>query len=218
MEDLKMKQSNASVFKYALTGILVSGLLGIALGVFLIVVNISFLMGIIFTLIGVLTVFNNLPSLIFSTFELKTGEGKIMFVLSLVATAIGVGMIFFHNWILMIVLGIYFIMIPLMRLLISPKHEELIGEELPKMILGIVMLLLGPASIMTVLFRVAGIAVIALSALYIVGASISLSKNQSKTGNRIFVDETGDGKVDSVHVDVDGDGKTDYVTRYRDGK
>ena len=213
-----MKQANNGVFKYALTSILISGLLGVGLGLFLILVNISFLMGIIFIIIGILTVFNNLPSLIFSLFDLKTNEGKIMLVLSFFATAIGVAMIFFHNWILMIVLGIYFIFIPLLRLLLSQRHQELVGEELPKMILGVVMLLLGPASMMSILFRVAGIAVIALSAVYMVGASVALSRAQSQTGNRIFVDETGDGKVDTVYVDTDGDGKVDSATRYRDDK
>ena len=211
-----MKQANNGVFKYALTNILLSGLLGVGLGLFLILVNISFLMGIIFIIIGILTVFNNLPSLIFSLFDLKTNEGKIMLVLSFFATAIGVAMIFFHNWILMIVLGIYFIFIPLLRLLLTQRHQELVGEELPKMILGVVMLLLGPASMMSVLFRVAGIAVIALSAVYMVGASLALYRVQTKTGNRIFVDETGDGKVDTVYVDTDGDGKVDSATRYRD--
>lgn len=213
-----MKQANNGVFKYALTSILISGLLGVGLGLFLILVNISFLMGIIFIIIGILTVFNNLPSLIFSLFDLKTNEGKIMLVLSFFATAIGVAMIFFHNWILMIVLGIYFIFIPLLRLLLSQRHQELVGEELPKMILGVVMLLLGPASMMSILFRVAGIAVIALSAVYMVGASVALSRAQSQTGNRIFVDETGDGKVDTVCVDTDGDGEVDSATRYRDDK
>lgn len=211
-----MKQANNGVFKYALTNILISGLLGVGLGLFLILVNISFLMGIIFIIIGILTVFNNLPSLIFSFFDFKTNEGKIMLVLSFFATAIGVAMIFFHNWILMIVLGIYFIFIPLLRLLLSQRHQELVGEELPKMILGVVMLLLGPASMMSILFRVAGIAVIALSAVYMVGASIALSRAQSQTGNRIFVDETGYGKVDTVYVDTDGDGEVDSATRYRD--
>lgn len=213
-----MKQANNGVFKYALTNILISGLLGVGLGLFLILVNISFLMGIIFIIIGILTVFNNLPSLIFSFFDFKTNEGKIMLVLSFFATAIGVAMIFFHNWILMIVLGIYFIFIPLLRLLLSQRHQELVGEELPKMILGVVMLLLGPASMMSILFRVAGIAVIALSAVYMVGASVALSRAQVQTGNRIFVDETGYGKVDTVYVDTDGDGEVDSATRYRDDK
>jgi hypothetical protein len=213
-----MKQANNGVFKYALTNILISGLLGVGLGLFLILVNISFLMGIIFIIIGILTVFNNLPSLIFSFFDFKTNEGKIMLVLSFFATAIGVAMIFFHNWILMIVLGIYFIFIPLLRLLLSQRHQELVGEELPKMILGVVMLLLGPASMMSILFRVAGIAVIALSAVYMVGASVALSRAQVQTGNRVFVDETGDGKVDTVYVDTDGDGEVDSATRYRDDK
>ena len=213
-----MKQANNGVFKYALTNILISGLLGVGLGLFLILVNISFLMGIIFIIIGILTVFNNLPSLIFSFFDFKTNEGKIMLVLSFFATAIGVAMIFFHNWILMIVLGIYFIFIPLLRLLLSQRHQELVGEALPKMILGVVMLLLGPASMMSILFRVAGIAVIALSAVYMVGASVALSRAQVQTGNRVFVDETGDGKVDTVYVDTDGDGEVDSATRYRDDK
>lgn len=203
-------------FRYAVTGIVMSALLGVLLSVFLLLVDVNFLLNIIFVVLGVLTVFNNLPSLIFSVAEFRSKEGKILFALSLIATVLGVLMIFFHNGILMILLGVYFVLVPLLRLIFSKDRAELVREELPKLILGVVMILLGPASLVSILFRVAGWVVLGLTVLYTIGALISLRKSQHKTGARVFVDSDGDGKVDTLYVDTTGDGKADTATRYRD--
>ena len=213
-----MKQANTGIFKFALSAILISGLFGVGFGLFLLLIDVSFLMKIVFVLIGVLTVFNNLPALIFSALDIHTREGIILFILSLFATAMGVAMIFFHNWVLMVVLGVYFVLIPILRILRAPQRQVLSGSELPKVILGVIMLLLGPASVMSVLFRIAGIVIIALCVVYMLVAIIFIKKTQNKTGHRIFVDETGDGKADTIYIDVNEDGKPDYTTTYRDDK
>ena len=211
-----MNQKTNGVVKFAVTGIMFAALLGVALGLLLILTPVSFLLNVIFVVLGVLTVFNNLPTMIFSLFELKTTSGKVMFVLSLIATALGVMMIFFHNSIYMILLGVYFVLIPFLRLIFSRDRAELVREELPKLILGVVMILLGPAYTVSILFDVAGWVVLGLTVIYVISSLLALRRAQHKTGSRVFVDVDGDGTIDALYVETTGDGKADTATRYRD--
>lgn len=213
-----MKQELNHATKYAVTGLSIHALLGALLGVLLIKIPAGFLLGMAFVIFGLLTVFNNVPSLIFGIFEFRSREGKVMFALSFVASIIGVTMIFFHNNILMIALGVYFVLIPLIRLIFTKDRAELLREELPKVIIGAVMILLGPTETMSLLFPVAGWLVIGLSALYLVGGLITLRRAQHKTGARVFVDTDGNGRVDTLYVDTTGDGKVDAATRMKEEK
>lgn len=211
-----MSQKTNGTVKYAVTGIVFAAMIGVLLGLLLLFAPVALLLNIMFVLLGILTVFNNLPTLIFSLFELKTTAGKVLFLLSLVATFLGVMMIFFHNSIYMILLGVYFVLVPVLRLIFSKERAELVREELPKVILGVVMILLGPAYIVSILFHVAGWVVLIMTAVYVVSALIALRRAQHKTGARVFVDVDGDGTIDALYVDTTGDGKVDTATRYRD--
>ena len=90
------------------------------------------------------------------------------------------------------------------------------------MIVGLVLILVGPAKALDVMLDIAGWGVIVFSVVYVVLSLFAGVRNQNKkeatTGNRIFVDTTGDGKVDTVYVDTTGDGKPDTAKRYRDSK
>ena len=211
-----MNQKTNGTVKFAVTGIMFAALLGIVLGLLLLLTPVSFLLNVIFVVLGVLTVFNNLPTMIFSLFELKTTSGKVMFFLSLIATVLGVMMIFFHNSIYMILLGIYFVLIPFLRLIFSKDRAELVREELPKLILGVVMILLGPAYTVSILFDIAGWSVLGLTVVYVISSLLALRRAQRKTGGRVFVDVDGDGTIDALYVDTTGDGKVDTATHYRD--
>ncbi len=220
-----MKYTDSSITKYAVSGILFAAALGILLGLFLLLVNVSFLLKVIFVVIGLFTVLTNLPGLLLGMTTWQSKEGKLLVLLSLFAIVIGVMMMFLHNGVLMIVLGIYFIISPLLRVLF-PSHDggnsqdrmARLRSELPKLILGVVMLLLGPAAAVSMLFRVAGWVVIALTVIYTLASLLTLRKSQHKTGPRVFVDTDGDGKIDTLYVDTTGDGKADTATRYRDDK
>ena len=84
--------------------------------------------------------------------------------------------------------------------------------------MGIVLLVLGPAKTIDVLFDVAGIGVIILSIVYLISMYRLVKKSQNVTGARVFVDTDGNGTIDTVYVDTDGNGKADTATRYREKK
>ena len=207
---------------YLRAGAIVVLLFGILLGLLLIVMPVESLLKIVFVVIGIMTFFYQIPSLALGLTHFDTGAGKLAVVLSLISMAFGVSMIFFHSTVLMLVLGVYLVVLPALQIIFSKNRALQWKAELPKIILGIVLLIVGPASALSFLFDVAGWVIIALSVVYTLASFLirvgKRAKYENKTGNRIFVDVTGDGKVDTVYVDTTGDGTPDTARRYRDDK
>ncbi|MBR3894636.1 MAG: hypothetical protein IKJ35_05755 [Clostridia bacterium] len=197
-------------------------ILGVLLGVLLIVTPVDSLLKMIFVVIGIITIFYQIPGFVMGLMHLHTGAGILSFVLSLISMAMGVAMIFFHSTVLVVILGVYLIVLPAVQLLLSKQRATQWKAELPKIMFGVVLLFVGPATALSVLFDVAGWVIIGLSVVYTL---ISLlvkagkrAKYENTTGNRVFVDTTGDGKIDTVYVDTTGDGEPDTARRYRDDK
>ena len=211
-----------NIKKTSLVTILVIGALGILLGALLLAIDPAFLLKVLFVVMGIVTVFSAIPGLLVGIASFKGNAGKISLIVSLISILIGILMIFWHSSILMVVLGIYLLVFPLVEILASRDKAVRLKSELPKMIVGLVLILVGPAKTLDVMLDVEGVGVIVFSILYIVLSLLtgvrSQAKKEATTGNRIFVDTTGDGKVDTVYVDTTGDGQPDTAKRYRDGK
>lgn len=205
-----------------LTGVIVFALIGVLLGVLLILLPISFLLNIVFVVMGVVTILYSIPGIAAGLAHIDTRAGRASLTLSLLSLVVGVLLIFWHNNLLMVILGVYFILFPLMEILLSKNKTAQLKSELPKMILGVVLLLVGPAKTLGVLFDIAGWVVIALTVIYslvtLIGYYGRRSRHKNITGNRVFVDTTGDGKIDTVYMDTNGDGTPDTAQRYRDDK
>ena len=212
-----MKTTNSN--KYLWSSVLCFALLGVAAGLLLILLDAGLLLQLAFIIMGIITVLSSIPTIVVGAMNLGSKEGLISFILGLLSAVIGFLMIFWHADFLMIILGAYMLVMPILEILVSQNKGERFKAELPKMILGVVMILIGPATTLSFLFDVAGWVILALTALYLIGvllSSLRSKKATDTTGNRIFVDSTGDGKVDEVYVDTTGDGKVDTSVRYQD--
>lgn len=211
-----------NIKKTSLVTILLIGVLGILLGALLLAIDPAFLLKILFVVMGIITVLSAVPGLLVGISSVDTAAGRVSLIVSLISIVIGFLMIFWHSSILMIVLGIYLLVFPLIEILLSKDKAVRLKSELPKMIVGLVLILVGPAKALDVMLDIAGWGVIVFSVVYVVLSLFAGVRNQNKkeatTGNRIFVDTTGDGKVDTVYVDTTGDGKPDTAKRYRDSK
>ncbi|MBQ8433057.1 MAG: hypothetical protein IJX28_09265 [Clostridia bacterium] len=202
--------------RYVGGSVLLSTLLGVLAGVLLLCLNAELLLTIVFVIMGIVTVCYQLPGITVGLMSFSTKEGKITLFFSALSAIIGFLMIFWHSQFLMFFLGAYLLVFPLLQILLSKEKKERLKTELPKIILGVVMLLIGPAGALGALFKIAGWAIILLSILYGIVVLLSLRKKQNTTGGRIFADTNGDGKIDTVFVDTTGDGKADSATRYFD--
>jgi hypothetical protein len=205
-----------------LASILIFACLGLLTGMLLILIPTDFLIKVIFIVMGILTVVYNIPGFVAGLVSIQTRMGLVTMLLSVVSIATGLLMIFWHSELLMLFLGAYMVIFPLVEILLSEDKLQRLKTELPKLIIGIVLLLVGPSKVMNVMLDVAGWIVIGLTAVYVLILLLSMLKktNQSKmtTGNRIFVDTTGDGKIDTVYHDTNGDGTPDTATKYTEDK
>jgi hypothetical protein len=164
-----MKKNNL-----ALPFILTFGILGILLGILLLAIDFSKLLSVIFIIIGIFILIANLPSFIFSVTSGNVG-GIITSALPILAGAL---MIFWHNSVLIYLIGIYLLILPILRILLSKDKSLSLRIELPRLILGVILLLIGPATAVDVLFEVAGYVVIALSVLFtVIGIIRTLKTN-----------------------------------------
>ncbi|MBQ7335348.1 MAG: hypothetical protein IJW92_02610 [Clostridia bacterium] len=202
--------------KNTMTTALIYTVLGILVGILLIAISTDFLLKVVFVIMGIVTVACNLPGLIQGISENATPAGKTQLVLSALSVALGFVMIFWHNSVLMILLGVYMLILPIVRILQAADRSAQIKTELPRLILGAVLILLGPAGVLDILFDIAGWCTIALSVVYLITVYVSLRKHQNTPGARVFVDTDGNGKIDTVYVDTTGDGKADTATNYKE--
>lgn len=204
------------------TGVLIFSLLGLLTGILLIALPVELLLKIVFVIVGVITVVSGLPVVFAGLSNFGDRAGRVSLVLSLISVVFGILMIFFHSTVLVILVGVYLLILPLVEILIARDRVAQLKAELPKLILGVVLVVIGPARGAAILFDVAGWVILVLTAVYLVSMLISYlirqKKAEAQTGNRTFVDTTGDGKIDTVYTDIDGDGKPDTKRRYREDK
>lgn len=204
--------------KYVLSSIITSAIFGIILGVLLLALPV---IEIVFVIVGIATILTNIPTFTFALVTIRTPEGKAAFFTSLLSLVFGFLIIFCHQTLLVFFLGAYLIVMPLIDVLFAKEKLDRFKAELPKLILGAVMILIGPAQSMEILFDIAGWVIIGLTAVYsIVMLILALTrkKTPSTTGTRIFADTDGDGTIDTVYVDTTGDGKADTSIPYKEEK
>ena len=203
-------------------GLLTLLIAGILFGLLLILLPVAFLMKVFFVVIGVVVLVTSVPGIFAALRMIDTRVGKIALVTSLISALVGAVLIFSHSQLLMVIVGVYMIALPVVQILLSRGGAAAWRAELPKIIVGCVLLLLGPATALEMMFDVAGWVTIALTIVLFAALVISSLRRDAlankQTGGRTFVDADGDGSIDTVYVDVDGDGKHDVSKPYRDGK
>ncbi len=208
--------------KYLTSNVIGFSLLGLIVGLIFLLVNADFLIKLIFVIMGIITVITSIPTVVMGLVRLGSKDGIISLILGVISALLGFVMIFLHSSVLMILLGVFMLVMPLLEILAAPQKGVRFKAELPKMIFGLVMIIIGPGKVLNILFDVVGWGVLALTLIYVVamllGSFVVARKQKHKTGGRIFVDSTGDGVIDEVHTDIDGDGKPDTAEKYKDRK
>lgn len=207
---LMKKNNNSGIWVMLAIGLLAGGLL--------ILLDASLLLKILFVVMGVFTVIANVPGVVAGIVDFSTRTGKFTLISSAVSVLVGFLMIFKHSALLMVFLGVYMLVLPLIGILLASDKKKQLMSELPKMILGVVLLVVGPAETLGILFDVAGTIILVLSVVIALVMLARAKRYSSKTGGRIFADTDGDGTIDTVFVDTTGDGKPDLGVDYNEKK
>ncbi|MBQ7173109.1 MAG: hypothetical protein IJR88_03240 [Clostridia bacterium] len=193
-------------------------LLGLTFGLLLWLVNADALVRFVFTFFGLFVMISGIPGLVAGIASFDSKEGKWIALVSALTIAMGLVLIFYHGMLLLILLGIFLLLSPILEIVFAKNKWAAVRKNLYKWILGAVLILLGPAQTLDLFFDVAGWTLMALSVVSFFISSIRLNKKKNTPGNRIFADTTGDGEIDTVFVDTTGDGKADTATDYRNRK
>lgn len=216
---MRLPKSNRSL----LWQTLVFALFGVGVGVLLIALPADLLLRLAFVIVGALTVLTQIPGILSGLLHLseRGGGGKLLLFSSLISTALGLLMIFYPSALLSVLLGVYLIVLPLILVLTDGDKRTRLQKELPRMILGVVLVLIGPAAILDLLFDVAGWVILVLTLVYTAVTLLAARRRTERahvTGNRIFADTDEDGSIDTVYLDTTGDGRADTATQYRENE
>ena len=202
--------------------LLISMIPGLLIGLLLIVLPISFLIRVLFLFLGILAILSAIPTLVLSMTARNEAVGRLTMISSVIAMIMGFLLIFAHSKLIMIVIGIYFLVLPLLQIVLAKERTRQFKCELPKLILGALLLVFGVVAVLDVIFDILGFAIIAVTVILALVSAVAYLMRQKKsasvTGNRIFVDRNGDGTIDAVFVDTTGDGKPDTEQTYRENK
>ena len=170
---------------------------------------------------GVLIIIGNVPGLIGGIARIRTAEGKVNLIFSLLGIALGGVLIFYRSQVLVWIIALYMIVFPVIRILAakSGTRGEAFRRELLRMILGVVLLVFLPgftaATSMVIhwVLLITGWVIIALSVLLGALSLVLLLTAKEAKGKKVYVDTDGNGKIDTVWVDTTGDGKVDTAVR-----
>lgn len=153
-----------------------TGIIGAALGITLITVNGPALLGILSKIIGIFLIIVNIPDAVLGATEFSNKLGRIRFISAAVGIVIGIVMVFLTSAALkvgMIIAGVWFLVLPIYDILTSPYKSEQFKVELPKMLIGVMLVVLGPLNAIDVIFKVIGWCVLILSVVMIVACTVS---------------------------------------------
>ena len=191
---------------------------GALVGLILIAVPVGFLLDLVFFIMGIATIVVSLPALISLLPLRNTRVGNISIICTALMVFAGFLMLFWHSSVLLVAVGVLMIVQPILAVAKDFDRQARLKAELPKLIVGVILVLLGPANAIDILFDVAGVGLIVLSILYLIWSYRLVKKAQNIAGNRVFVDEDGNGTIDAIYVDTDGNGEADTATDYKEKK
>lgn len=135
--------------------------IGLVIGIIIAILGPE-LLDVAFIILGLFVVIDHLPMFISSLANIKNKQALVVFILSAISIAAGFIMMFWHEGIFMVLVGIYLLALPIYRIIIAPNKKLQLSADLGSLILGLVLILVGPGKIIFY----AGIVLIALSLLY----------------------------------------------------
>ncbi len=148
------------------TRLLIEGIIITILGLLLCFIKADTLIKIVFIIIGILIILGSINDLIIG-YKLKD---KVKLISSIIDIILAIILIFFHNIVFLIVIALYLLIYPIIRIFKNPNHYLQFKFELPRLLLAIVLLILSPQGILNILFIILGIFMIVIGILTILGS------------------------------------------------
>ena len=130
-------------------------LISFVLGIIFLFVNVQSIMSVVLAIVGIFIVANNLMDVIVGLTNYDLVD-KPKFITSCISFAIGLMLIFWQNSIVNLVLAVYFIVLPIIRIVKSSDRKFQLKSEIPYFVIAVILVVLGPWSILGILCKIFG--------------------------------------------------------------
>lgn len=168
------------------------------IGLGFVVIPSKTLVDIIFTVLGVIIICLNLvPCIYYFMLGSKDSRYYPYAILALISVIIGFVFIFNHNAVLAIILGIWLVILPIVRIILSKEKKKEILKAIPYFIAAILLFFIPAEAILDIVLKVFGGLLMALGAICLVYNIIIDHKNknnnddnnnQNSSNNREIID------------------------------
>ena len=158
--------------KALLVKLIISVIISFTLGLLCVLVNGTKLLNIIFIIIGAFLLIDWIIGVINNH-----KNSSYLLIVNFISIVLGILLMFNFNPIINILIAIYFIAIPLYEIIKNKydKKEEL-KEQLPKMIIALLIIIFGIGGVFDVLLKILGWGLIIFAISYLILGIISLNK------------------------------------------
>ena len=170
------------------------------IGLAFIVIPSKTLVDIIFTVLGVIIICLNLiPCIYYFMLGSKDSRYYPYAVLALISVVIGFVFIFNHNAILAIILGVWLVVLPIVRIILSKEKKKEILKAIPYFIAAILLFFIPAEAILDIVLKVFGGLLMALGVVGLVYNIVIDHKN--KNNNDDNDNENGSGNREIIDVE-----------------
>ena len=139
---------------------------------------------------GIIIVITNIAPLIRGIVNIKEKGGVFDVIVSAIAIALGIVMIVYQNaiisTIITVLLAVYLIVLPIIRIVIAPSKKEQLSKEWLRILIGAILIVFLPAilgaadTIVNILLMIAGIVIIVLTDISFILSLIAYIKASKK--------------------------------------
>lgn len=171
--------------KYYLIRLVLTTLFGAVFGLFffLMAPYASELFDVLVIAMGLLTAIFNLPGVFLALRHIRTRGEWINLLLSLGAVALGIALMLLQRSLLMVLLGIYSAVLPIVRILLVNDRKRQFRRELPTMIAGVTMIVIFLTETERLAVRIVSYTCFAVTAIYLISGLLIYHAHFAKRKN-----------------------------------
>lgn len=135
------KQQSKNTFIPSIIAAAIGFIIGLVIAIFS-----GVIIDALFVILGIMIILCSIPDIYDAITELSK-KGLLPLILAAIPAIVGLVLIFWHNSVVMILIGVYLLIMPIIRIVTSSDPKTQFSLELRSLILGLVLILIGPGSI-----------------------------------------------------------------------
>lgn len=172
-------------------------------GLLFLVIPYETLKDILFTFLGLGIIFINVIPCIMYWMHIDRDRTLLLpAILATISVVVGFVFIFWHNWVISIVLGVWLIVLPVIRIIQSKQRLEQLKKEIPYFLIAVLLFFVPAAKILEIVLKVFGGLIMLWSAGEIIYILIKNHKSDKSDKNNPGDGSAGSGERIIIDAEV----------------